>query len=184
MQIDSSVAEADVGGVAEEQDVVFTVDAYPDRTFHGEVTQVRNSPTTVNNVVTYDCVIGVTNSDYKLKPGMTANVSITVAQRENALTIPNGALRFRPPEDAVVLTNSVATRTAPPTNGGNFARGPAAVVAVAAAADAASTRFFTRSMCFPARVTMRSCRRCRSGPASATASRPRCFRGWTKARRS
>ena len=124
MQIDSSVAEADVGGVAEGQEVAFMVDAYPDRTFHGEVTQVRNAPTTVNNVVTYDCVIGVTNADYKLKPGMTANVEITVAQRENALIIPNGALRFRPPEDVVLLTNSVATRTAPTTNGGNFARGP------------------------------------------------------------
>jgi HlyD family secretion protein len=124
MQIDSSVAEADVGGVAEKQEVTFTVDAYPDRMFHGEVTQVRNSPTTVNNVVTYDCVIGVTNPDYKLKPGMTANVSITVAQHENALSIPNGALRFRPPDNAVVLTNSVATPTAATTNGGNFARSP------------------------------------------------------------
>ena len=124
MQIDSSVAEADVGGVVEGQEVALTVDAYPDRTFHGEVKQVRNAPTTVNNVVTYDCVIGVTNADYKLKPGMTANVEITVAQRENALTIPNGALRFRPPEDAVLLTNSVVTRTTPATNGGNFARGP------------------------------------------------------------
>ncbi len=84
----------------------FTVDAYPERTFHGTVTQVRNAPTTVNNVVTYDCVIGVTNADYKLKPGMTANVSINVAQRENALIIPNAALRFRPPDNAVVLTNS------------------------------------------------------------------------------
>jgi len=124
MQIDSSVAEADVGGVAEKQEVTFTVDAYPDRMFHGEVTQVRNSPTTVNNVVTYDCVIGVTNPDYKLKPGMTANVSITVAQHENALSIPNGALRFRPPDNVVVLTNSVATPTAATTNGGNFARSP------------------------------------------------------------
>ena len=94
MQIDTSVAEADVGGVLEGQDVDFLVDAYPNRTFHGVVTQVRNAPTTVNNVVTYDCVIGVTNADYKLKPGMTANVSIIVAQRQNALTIPNGALRF------------------------------------------------------------------------------------------
>ena len=124
MQIDSSVAEADVGGVAEGQEVTFRVDAYPDRLFHGEVTQVRNSPTTVNNVVTYDCVIGVTNSDYKLKPGMTANVEITVAQRENALTIPNGALRFRPPDGAVMPTNSVALQTAPATNSGNFAGGP------------------------------------------------------------
>jgi HlyD family secretion protein len=114
MQIDSSVAEADVGGVVEGQEVPFTVDAYPDRTFHGSVTQVRNSPTTVNNVVTYDCVISVTNADYKLKPGMTANVSIIVAQRENALTIPNGALRFRPPDSAVVETNAV-TQTV--TNG-------------------------------------------------------------------
>ena len=124
MQIDTSVAEADVGGVAEGQSVEFTVDAYPTRTFHGTVTQVRNSPTTVNNVVTYDCVIGVTNSDYKLKPGMTANVSIIVAQRENALIIPNGALHFRPPEDAVLMTNSSPAQTAQGTNGGNFARGP------------------------------------------------------------
>jgi HlyD family secretion protein len=108
MQIDSSVAEADVGGVVEGQEVAFTVDAYPERTFHGTVTQVRNSPTTVNNVVTYDCVIGVTNADYKLKPGMTANVSIVVAQRENALTIPNAALRFHPPDSAMVETNVAA----------------------------------------------------------------------------
>jgi HlyD family secretion protein len=124
MQIDSSVAEADVGGVVEGQSVDFTVDAYPYRNFHGVVTQVRNSPTTVNNVVTYDCVIGVTNSDYKLKPGMTANVSIVIAQREDALTIPNGALRFRPPENAVVLTNTVTTQTMPATNAGNFAGSP------------------------------------------------------------
>ena len=118
MQIDSSVAEADVGGVVEGQNVDFTVDAYPYRSFHGIVTQVRNSPTTVNNVVTYDCVISVTNADYKLKPGMTANVSIVIAQRENALIIPNGALRFRPPDSAVVETNAVM-QTA--TNVTNFA---------------------------------------------------------------
>ena len=124
MQIDSAVAEADVGGILEGQSVDFGVDAYPERTFHGAVKQVRNSPTTVNNVVTYDCVIGVTNADYKLKPGMTANVSIIVAQRESALIIPNGALRFRLPENAVVLTNTAAAQTAPATNNGNFAGGP------------------------------------------------------------
>ena len=125
MQIDSAVAEADVGGILEGQSVDFGVDAYPERTFHGAVKQVRNSPTTVNNVVTYDCVIGVTNADYKLKPGMTANVSIIVAQRESALIIPNGALRFRLPENAVVLTNTAAAQTASATNaGGNFAGGP------------------------------------------------------------
>jgi HlyD family secretion protein len=128
MQIDSSVAEADVGGVMEGQEVSFTVDAYSERTFHGSVVQVRNSPTTVNNVVTYDCVIGVTNADYKLKPGMTANVSIIVDQRDNALTIPNSALRFRPPENAEVLTNSATVPTTPAmasaTNGrGNFGGG-------------------------------------------------------------
>jgi len=122
MQIDSSVAEADVGGVVEGQSVDFTVDAYPYRNFNGVVTQVQNSPTTVNNVVTYDCVIGVTNADYKLKPGMTANVSIIIAQREDALTIPNGALRFRPPDTAVVQTNNAsagATEVSQTTNVGN-----------------------------------------------------------------
>jgi HlyD family secretion protein len=118
MQIDSSVAEADVGGIVEGQSVDFTVDAYPYRNFHGVVTQVRNSPTTVNNVVTYDCVIGVTNSDYKLKPGMTANVSVIVAQKEDALNIPNSALRFHPPDAAVLpaSTNAPATQTSQNTN--------------------------------------------------------------------
>jgi HlyD family secretion protein len=131
MQIDSSVAEADVGGVSEGQEVLFTVDAYPDRSypdhaFHGTVTQVRNSPTTVNNVVTYDCVIGVTNADYKLKPGMTANVYITIAHRDNALIIPNGALRFRLPETALVDSNAMATASSPATNGSSAtAAGPA-----------------------------------------------------------
>jgi HlyD family secretion protein len=107
MQIDANVAEADVGGVLEDQNVEFTVDAYPTRTFRGVVAQVRNSPITVNNVVTYDTVITVTNADYKLKPGMTANVSIIVAERDDALKISNAALRFRPPENAIVLTNVI-----------------------------------------------------------------------------
>ena len=113
MQIDAAVAEADVGGVVEGQVVEFSVDAYPTRTFHGEVVQVRNSPTTVNNVVTYDAVIGVTNADYKLKPGMTANVSIIVAQREDTLRLPNSALRFRPSDSVVVLTNQLVTLPQP-----------------------------------------------------------------------
>jgi len=129
MQIDSNVAEADVGSVTEGQSVHFTVDAYPDRTFYGSVTQVRNFPTTVNNVVTYDCVIGVTNADYKLKPGMTANLFITVAQHEKALTIPNGALRFHPPENAPLDTNSIPAGTNGPKSfafgaGGSHGGGP------------------------------------------------------------
>ena len=79
MQIDANVSEADVGTVENGQNVSFTVDAYPDRTFIGRVTQIRNSPVTVQNVVTYDTVIGVTNADFKLKPGMTATVSIMTA---------------------------------------------------------------------------------------------------------
>lgn len=96
MQIDANVSEADVGGVEEGQTVVFTVDAFPYRTFRGKVKQIRNSPITVQNVVSYDTVIEVNNDDLKLKPGMTANVSIITAQKEDVLKIPNSALRFRP----------------------------------------------------------------------------------------
>ena len=96
MQIDANVAEADVGGVAIDQDVDFTVDAFPSQTFHGKVVQVRNAPITVQNVVTYDTVIGVSNPDLKLKPGMTANVSIVIAHKDDVLKISNAALRYRP----------------------------------------------------------------------------------------
>ena len=96
MQIDSNVAEADVGVVTIDQNVDFTVDAFPTHTFHGKVTQVRNAPITVQNVVTYDTVIGVSNPDLKLKPGMTANVSILIAHRDNVLQIKNAVLRYRP----------------------------------------------------------------------------------------
>lgn len=98
MQIDTNVSEADVGNVREGQAVDFTVDAYPGTTFHGKVRQVRNAAITVQNVVTYDAVIAVDNSDLKLKPGMTANVSIIVATREDVLKIGNAALRVRLPE--------------------------------------------------------------------------------------
>lgn len=118
MQIDSSVAEADVGGISEGQNVVFTVDTYPYRTFYGSVTQVRNSPTNANNVVTYDCVIGVTNADYKLKPGMTANLSFIIAQRQNTLIVPNSALRFHPPETAAAINPTNASSAEKPAGGG------------------------------------------------------------------
>src|SRR5216117_4131025 len=98
MQIDANVAEADVGVVKIDQNVDFTVDAFPMQTFHGKVVQVRNAPITVQNVVTYDTVIGVSNPDLKLKPGMTANVSIIVAHKDNVLQIKNAALRYRPAE--------------------------------------------------------------------------------------
>ena len=88
------------------QTVDFTVDAFPKRTFHGQVVQVRNAPITVQNVVTYDTVIGVNNADLKLKPGMTANVSIIVAHRDNALKVSNAALRFRPPDATAPAANA------------------------------------------------------------------------------
>src|SRR5438132_586777 len=100
MQIDSNVAEADVGAVSVNQDVDFTVDAFPTRTFHGKVVQVRNAPITVQNVVTYDTVIGVNNADLKLKPGMTANVSIIIAHKDTVVQLKNAALRYRPPDAA------------------------------------------------------------------------------------
>jgi HlyD family secretion protein len=103
MQIDSNVAEADVGVVKVGQDVDFTVDAFPTQTFHGKVVQVRNAPITVQNVVTYDTVIGVNNPDLKLKPGMTANVSIIAARKDNVLQIKNAALRYRPAEAAAEM---------------------------------------------------------------------------------
>ena len=104
MQIDASVSEADVGTIEEGQNVNFTVDAYPSRTFIGSVVQIRNSASNVQNVVTYDTVIGVTNTDFKLKPGMTATISIITAQRTNVLRVPNAALRFKPPEPSTNQT--------------------------------------------------------------------------------
>ncbi|MGZ5503173.1 MAG: efflux RND transporter periplasmic adaptor subunit [Chthoniobacterales bacterium] len=96
MQIDANVAEADVGVVAVDQEVDFTVDAFPNQTFHGKVVQVRNAPITVQNVVTYDTVIGVSNPELRLKPGMTANVSIIIAHKDDVVKIANAALRYRP----------------------------------------------------------------------------------------
>lgn len=119
MQIDANVAEADVGGVEEHQNVDFTVDAFPNRTFHGEVVQVRNSPLTVQNVVTYDTVIAVNNPDLKLKPGMTANVSVIVAEHDGVLRVPNSALRFHPPE------SGPSTNAAPRPGGGGSSPGGA-----------------------------------------------------------
>ena len=98
MQITAAVAEADIGSVEAGQKVSFTVDAYPNRNFNGEITQVRNAPKNSNNVVTYETIISVDNRDLKLRPGMTANVSIVVARRDGTLRAPNAALRVRMPE--------------------------------------------------------------------------------------
>jgi HlyD family secretion protein len=97
MQIDSSVDEADIGQVAVGQNVTFTVDAYREITFTGKVSEVRNAPITVQNVVTYDAVITVDNTNLRLKPGMTANVTIEIEVKKSVLRVPNAALRFKPP---------------------------------------------------------------------------------------
>jgi HlyD family secretion protein len=124
MQIDSNVAEADVGVVKIDQNVDFTVDAFPMQTFHGKVVQVRNAPITVQNVVTYDTVIGVSNPELKLKPGMTANVSIVVAYRDNVLQIKNAALRYRPPDATPVeIRRTSASRGGRPGVGGHGGSG-------------------------------------------------------------
>jgi HlyD family secretion protein len=97
MQVNANVSESDIGGVAEGKQASFRVDAYPKEFFEGTVTQVRNAPISIQNVVTYDVVIAVDNRELKLKPGMTANVTVVTAKKENALRVPNGALRFRMP---------------------------------------------------------------------------------------
>jgi len=99
MQVNTSVAEADVGKLRAGMTATFTVDAYPTEHFRGVVRQIRNAPTTVQNVVTYDAVIDVENPDLKLLPGMTANVTFLYAQKDDALLVPNTALRFRPPDE-------------------------------------------------------------------------------------
>ena len=113
MQIDTNVDEADIGRVQVGQEVEFTVDAYPDRIFLGRVKQIRIAPIIVQNVVTYDVVITVDNTDMKLMPGMTANASIVVASKGGILKVPNAALRFRPTEkDGVNLQAASAEKVA------------------------------------------------------------------------
>jgi HlyD family secretion protein len=100
MNIKADVSEADIGQVKDGQPVDFTVDAFPDDVFKGTVTQVRKSPTTTQNVVTYQVIISVDNPEQKLFPGMTADVSILAAENDKALKIPNTALRYTPPDNA------------------------------------------------------------------------------------
>jgi HlyD family secretion protein len=123
MNIDASVSESDIGQAKEGQSAEFTVDAFPDDVFQGRVAQVRKSPTTSNNVVTYDVMVTVDNPGQKLFPGMTADVSILVAERTNVLEIPNAALRLIVPDGVKLdgsgpaasnaVTNANAVLTAP-----------------------------------------------------------------------
>ena len=125
MEVHANVDEADIGNVWEGQEVTFTVDAYPTRRFTGKVSQVRNAPTTVQNVVTYNAVVGIDNRELLLKPGMTANVEFLVSRKSDVLRIPNVAIRFKPPsekQDAQELLRQ-ANRSG---GGGRGSRGRAA----------------------------------------------------------
>jgi HlyD family secretion protein len=119
MQVDTNVSEADIGNILRGQDATFTVDAYPERTFRGKVSEIRNAPISVQNVVTYDVVVLVDNKDLKLKPGMTANVSILLAQREAVLKVSNAALRFQP-EPSEKANGATAKAAETPRSGGSL----------------------------------------------------------------
>ncbi len=101
MRVIADVDEADIGSVREGQRVTFTVDAYPNETFSGTVTQVRQNATTTDNVVTYEVAISAPNPDLKLKPGLTANVTIYTLERTNVLSVPSKALRFTPTKETI-----------------------------------------------------------------------------------
>ena len=107
MEVDTNIAEADVGVLAAGMSATFTVDAFPTELFHGTIRQVRASPQVVQNVVTYNAVIDVANPKLELKPGMTANLEIVYAERANALRVPNAAIRFRTSLDIVGTTTPV-----------------------------------------------------------------------------
>ena len=113
MRVIADVDEADIGEVKEGARVTFTVDAYPNDTFEGKVTQVRQEATTTNNVVTYEVVISAPNNDLKLKPGLTANVTIFTAEKQGVLCVPSKALRFTP------TTETVGNMKIQDTNGKN-----------------------------------------------------------------
>jgi HlyD family secretion protein len=119
MQVNTSVAEADIGKLRAGMEASFTVDAYPGKRYRGTVRQIRNAPQTVQNVVTYDAVVDVENPELELRPGMTANVAFVFADRADVLRVPNAALRFRPP--AELLERS---REGGAAQGGDGAAGP------------------------------------------------------------
>jgi HlyD family secretion protein len=123
MQVSASIDEADIGQIAQGQSVTFRVDAYPTQTFRGAVSQVRLEPKTDQNVVSYTTMIDVPNEDLKLKPGMTANVTVQVASNQDVLRVPNGGLRFSPTPDLFTslgqeVPAAVATAGAPRTTQG------------------------------------------------------------------
>lgn len=155
MQVDTFVAEADVGKLRAGMTARFTVDAFPGRRFKGTVREIRNAPQTVQNVVTYDAVIDVENPELELKPGMTANVTVVVTEKDDVLKVPNAALRFRPGPEVIPSASASASAegerprrgrngqrsgeaaAAGPAEVGSAEVGPAAVGSAAAAPPSA-----------------------------------------------
>ena len=135
MQVHTNVAEADVGKLAPGQEAVLRVDAYPNQPFTGTIHEIRNAAQTVQNVVTYDAVIDVNNPELKLRPGMTTNITITYAERDDALKVPNAALRFRPPPE---LLKTLGGEQGPGRRGG--AGGPTATATAGAPGGAGGGR--------------------------------------------
>ena len=121
MQVDTNVSESDIGGIKDGNKAYFTVDAFPNRNFQGKVSQVRQSPQTLQNVVTYDVVVSVDNADLTLKPGMTAASRVVTDERKDVLRVPSQALRFLP---AGVTTRASGQRTGASTPGGQNAAPP------------------------------------------------------------
>jgi HlyD family secretion protein len=119
MQVHTSVAEGDVGRLQPAMDATFTVDAFPGQTFKGKVGQIRNAPQTLQNVVTYDAVIDVDNDNLKLRPGMTATVTIVYAEKDDVVAVANAALRFRPPPE--VASAIAGDGGAPPAGSSSWA---------------------------------------------------------------
>lgn len=117
MEVHTSVAEGDVGRLEQGMNATFTVDAFPGQRFKGKVGQIRNAAQTVQNVVTYDAVIEVDNSDLRLRPGMTATVTIVWAQKDDVLAVPNAALRFKPPPEAASVFAGASPSGAPSAAG-------------------------------------------------------------------
>jgi HlyD family secretion protein len=118
MQVDTNVSESDIGGITLGDKATFTVDTFPKRTFEGTVTQVRQSPQTVQNVVTYDVVVGVGNNDLALKPGMTAATRVIIDERADVVRVPVQALRYLPAASARSANPEGGAQSQPPASVG------------------------------------------------------------------
>jgi len=174
MQVETSIDEADVGRVQLGQKASFTVDAFPDRNFHGEVRQVRKAATVVSNVVTYTVIVSAANPELTLLPGMTANVRIVTAQKDSALKVANAALRFKPDNDAAKVSRGVT--------GGN-PRGSTAPDDQPKGRGRAQSRIYPRPLrCRPASPTVRPPKSAAQASAKAWKSSSASMRRRSRAR--